>query len=321
MVAEKCQNLADGTIIVMPADDFDDFPPETDTDFDTEDATETTLEDAADALTLPAPTSPAAIAVAISLKEKLANLPTNSGCYIYKDAEGNIIYIGKTINLRNRVRSYFQKSANHSPKTRRLVRNIVDMEWIVTDSELEALILECNLIKKHKPKYNIRLRDDKHYPYLQLTTSEPFPRLLITRRVKQGDGNRYFGPFTSSHAVHETMNLVYKVFPLVTCRKYWAGTEHERPCLYHHMGRCPEAPCAGNWRTRARYDQGVKDVDLFLSGRQDALVKDIRSRKMEVAAEDMQFERAGKLRDHAAGDRDGPRAPEGRQRPRPAIKT
>jgi excinuclease ABC subunit C len=241
------------------------------------------------------PPSPAAIAVAISLNEKLANLPTNPGCYIYKDAENTIIYIGKAVNLRNRVRSYFQKSANLTPKTRRLVRNIVDMEWIVTDSELEALILECNLIKKHKPKYNIRLRDDKHYPYLQLTTAEPFPRLLITRRVKQGDGNKYFGPFTSSHAVHETMNLMYRVFPLVTCRKYWTGKEHERPCLYHHMGRCPEAPCAGN-ADKERYDQGVKGVDLFLSGRQDTLVKDLKH-KMEEASEEMLFERAAKLRD------------------------
>ncbi|MGC4047244.1 MAG: GIY-YIG nuclease family protein [Armatimonas sp.] len=149
----------------------------------------------------------------LTLAEKLKSLPTNPGCYIYKSAEGQIIYVGKAINLRNRVRSYFQKSANHSPKTKRLVSHIVDMEWIVTDSELEALILECNLIKKHQPKYNIRLRDDKHYPYLQLTTSEPFPRLLITRRVKQDDKNRYFGPFTNSHAVSESMNLVYKLFP------------------------------------------------------------------------------------------------------------
>ena len=242
-----------------------------------------------------APHAPAAISVTLSLQEKLANLPTNPGCYIYKDAEAKIIYIGKAINLRNRVRSYFQKSANHTPKTRRLVRNIVDMEWMVTDTELEALILECNLIKQHKPKYNIRLRDDKHYPYLQLTTAEPFPRLLITRRVKQNDGNRYFGPFTSSHAVYETMNLVYRVFPLVTCRKAWTNTENQRPCLYHHMGRCPEAPCA-NMADQDRYNQSVKDVELFLSGRQDKLVKDLKG-KMEAAADDMQFERAAKLRD------------------------
>lgn len=226
---------------------------------------------------------------------KLENLPTNPGCYIYKDGEGTIIYVGKAINLRNRVRSYFQKSAGHSPKTRRLVENIVDMEWIVTDTELEALILECNLIKKHRPKYNIRLRDDKHYPYLMLTTSEPFPRLLITRRVKQNDGNKYFGPFTNSHAVYSSMDLVYKLFPLVTCRKYWTNTENQRPCLYHHMGRCPEAPCA-SMADKERYAQGVKDAELFLSGRQEKLLKELQ-RKMEAAAENLEFERAAKLRD------------------------
>lgn len=231
----------------------------------------------------------------LTLAEKLKSLPTNPGCYIYKSAEGQIIYVGKAINLRNRVRSYFQKSANHSPKTKRLVSHIVDMEWIVTDSELEALILECNLIKKHQPKYNIRLRDDKHYPYLLLTTSEPFPRLLITRRVKSDDKNRYFGPFTNSHAVSESMNLVYKLFPLVTCRKPWTNKPEQKPCLYHHMGRCPEAPCAG-LADKERYAQGVKDVELFLSGRQDKLLKDLKS-KMEAAAEDLEFERAARLRD------------------------
>ncbi len=231
----------------------------------------------------------------LTLADKLATLPVNPGCYIYKDATGTIIYVGKAVNLKNRVRSYFQKSANHSPKTRRLVQNITDMEWIVTDTELEALVLECNLIKRHRPKYNIRLRDDKHYPYLQLTMSEPFPRLLVTRRVKTGDGNRYFGPYTSGHAVWQSMDLIYKIFPLVTCRKAWKNTEHERPCLYHHMGRCPEAPCA-SLADKERYWQGVKDVEMFLSGRQDKLIKDMEA-KMEAAADNLEFERAGKLRD------------------------
>ncbi len=231
----------------------------------------------------------------LTLAEKLKSLPINPGCYLYKSSDGVIIYIGKAINLRNRVRSYFQKSANHSPKTKRLVSHIADMEWIVTDSELEALILECNLIKKHQPKYNIRLRDDKHYPYLILTMAEPFPRLLITRKVKSGDGNKYFGPFTNSGAVSESMNLVYRLFPLVTCRKPWTNKSEQRPCLYHHMGRCPEAPCAGI-ADQARYNQGVKDVELFLSGRQDKLLKDLKS-KMEAASEDLEFERAAKYRD------------------------
>lgn len=231
----------------------------------------------------------------LTLADKLSSLPTNPGCYIYKDTTGTIIYVGKAVNLKNRVRSYFQKSANHSPKTRRLVQNITDMEWIVTDTELEALVLECNLIKRHRPKYNIRLRDDKHYPYLQLTMAEPFPRLLVTRRVKTGDGNKYFGPYTSGHAVWQSLDLIYKIFPLVTCRKAWTNTEHERPCLYHHMGRCPEAPCA-SLADKERYWQGVKDVDLFLSGRQDKLIKDLEA-KMETAAENLEFERAGKFRD------------------------
>ena len=145
----------------------------------------------------------------LTLAEKLKNLPIQPGCYLHKDKDGIILYVGKAVNLRNRVRSYFQKSANHSPKTRRMVAQVTDLDWIVTDSELEALILECNLIKKHQPKYNVRLRDDKHYPYLMLTTSEQFPRLVITRKVKQGDGNRYFGPFTNSGAVSQTLALVY----------------------------------------------------------------------------------------------------------------
>ena len=241
------------------------------------------------------PADHAASTPELTLADRLATLPTNPGCYLYKDAAGTVIYVGKAINLKNRVKSYFQKSANHSPKTRRLVANIADMETIITDTELEALVLECNLIKRHRPKYNIRLRDDKHYPYLQLTTSEPFPRLLVTRRVKSGDGNKYFGPYTSGHAVWTSMDLLYKIFPLVTCRKAWTNTEKERPCLYHHMGRCPEAPCA-SLADKDRYWQGVRDVETFLSGRQDQLIKDMEA-KMEAAAEDLQFERAAKLRD------------------------
>jgi excinuclease ABC subunit C len=239
--------------------------------------------------------NPVAQLVDLTLQEKLANLPTLPGCYIYKDAAGTVIYVGKAIHLRNRVRSYFQKSANHSPKTKRLVANIADMEWIVTDTELEALILECNLIKKHRPKYNVRLRDDKQYPYLILTTTEAFPRLLVTRRVKQGDGNKYFGPYTNSHAVYESMNLIYKVFPLVTCKKEWTNKPQQRPCIYHHLGRCPEAPCAG-LADKERYWEGVKSVEQFLSGRQDGLMRELK-RKMEDAAENMEFERAAKLRD------------------------
>lgn len=231
------------------------------------------------------------------LEEKLQTLPTSPGCYLYKDDKGEIIYVGKAVNLRNRVRSYFQKGAKHSPKTRKLVSRIADLDIVVVDSELEALVLECNLIKQHRPHYNIRLRDDKHYPYLVLTMAEPFPRLLVTRRVKQ-DGSRYFGPFTNSRAVWDSLRLIYRLFPLVTCRKRWDNTPQQRPCLYHHMGRCPHAPCAG-LADQAEYRRMVDDVALFLDGKQDKLVKQLRA-EMDTAAEDLQFEKAARLRDQIA---------------------
>jgi excinuclease ABC subunit C len=236
-------------------------------------------------------------ALNLTLEEKLAALPTLPGCYLYKDAAGEIIYIGKAVNLRNRVRSYFQKSTQHSPKTRRLVARVRaggDLDWVVVDSELEALILECNLIKQHRPHYNVRLRDDKHYPYLVLTLSEPFPRLLVTRKVKQ-DGSRYFGPFTNSRAVWDSLRLLYRLFPLVTCRKRWDNTPQQRPCLYHHMGRCPHAPCAG-LGNQVEYRKMVDDVALFLDGKQEKLVRQLRD-EMDAAAEDLQFEKAARLRD------------------------
>lgn len=228
------------------------------------------------------------------LEEKLASLPSQPGCYIYKDDAGVILYVGKAVNLRNRVRSYFQKGAKHSLKTRKLVSRTTDLDVIVVDNELEALILECNLIKQHRPQYNIRLRDDKQYPYLMLTLTEPFPRLLMTRRVKQ-DGNRYWGPFTNSGAMWESMRLIYKLFPLVTCRKKWTNAVQQRPCLYYHMGRCPHAPCAG-LANPGEYRAVVDDVALFLDGKQDKLVKQLRA-QMEQASEDLEFEKAARLRD------------------------
>src|ERR1051326_4164249 len=146
------------------------------------------------------------------LHEKLGSLPAKPGCYLYKDALGQVIYVGKAVNLRSRVRSYFQKSANLTVKIRRLVDAVCDLEFMVVDSELEALVLECNLIKKHRPHYNYRLRDDKQYPYLCVTTSEPFPRLILTRRVRS-DGNKYFGPYSGSRAVYATMDIIKRTFP------------------------------------------------------------------------------------------------------------
>lgn len=233
-------------------------------------------------------------AIPPTLEEKLKSLPTSPGCYLYKNDKGEIIYVGKAVNLRSRVRSYFQKGANHSPKTRKLVQRIADMDIVVVDSELEALVLECNLIKQHRPHYNIRLRDDKHYPYLVLTMNEPFPRLLVTRKVKQ-DGSKYFGPFTNSRAVWDSLRLLYRLFPMVTCRKRWDNTPQQRPCLYHHMGRCPHAPCAG-LGNKEEYRRMIDDVALFLDGKQDKLVKQMRE-EMDAAAENLEFEKAARLRD------------------------
>lgn len=232
-----------------------------------------------------------------AVEEKLATLPTRPGCYLHKDSAGTIIYVGKAINLRNRVRSYFQKGANHTPKVRKLVSHIADFEYIVCDSELEALVLECNLIKKHQPHYNVRLRDDKQYPYLCLTMSEPFPRLILVRRVRQ-DNNRYFGPYPSSRAVYATMELINRLFPLIACGKSFDGRPVQKPCLYHHLGQCL-APCAG-LAEKSDYAQAVKDVADFLDGRQEQIIKKLRL-EMEEASENLEFERAIRLRDRLQG--------------------
>ncbi len=229
------------------------------------------------------------------LREKLTELPAKPGCYMFKNADGTIIYVGKAVNLRNRVRSYFQHASRLAPKTRRLMAEVRDIETVLTDGELEALVLECNLIKRHRPRFNIRLRDDKHYPYLCLTTSEPYPRLLMTRRIRT-DGNRYFGPYTSNRAVFAMMDLVKRIFPIVTCGKKYDGRPVRKPCLYHHMGRCP-APCAGaSEEVRRNYQQAVNGAMAFLSGKQERIIEDLR-REMDRAAEELRFERAAKLRD------------------------
>jgi excinuclease ABC subunit C len=229
------------------------------------------------------------------LREKLAQLPPQSGCYLFKNAAGTVIYVGKAVNLRNRVRSYFQTSSRLDPKTRRMVAEVRDLDTVLTDGELEALVLECNLIKRHRPRFNVRLRDDKHYPYLCLTMNDPFPRLLMTRRI-QADGNRYFGPYTSNRAVFAMMDLVKRIFPIVTCGKRYDGRPVRRPCLYHHMGRCP-APCAGaTAEIQQEYQQAVRGVIAFLSGKQERILVDLR-REMEAAAEALRFERAARLRD------------------------
>lgn len=230
--------------------------------------------------------------VTSELEQKLAHLPDKPGVYLWKDNQKRIIYVGKAVNLKNRVRSYMQSSRNHSPKVRSMVSRIADLEYIITGSEIEALILECNLIKKHRPKYNISLRDDKSYPYVKVTLNEQYPRVYATRKVVK-DGARYFGPYTNAGAVHETLKLLKRLFPLRTCRQLDA----QRPCLQYHIKRCL-APCAGKVEPEV-YGEMIKAVCLFLEGRSDDVVKSLKKR-MEQAAENLEFELAAQLRDQLA---------------------
>ncbi|WP_026765785.1 excinuclease ABC subunit UvrC [Selenomonas ruminantium] len=220
--------------------------------------------------------------------EKLKLLPDKPGVYIMKNAEGRIIYVGKAIVLKNRVRQYFQSGKNHSPKVRAMVSHIADFEIIMTASEVEALILECNLIKKHRPRYNISLKDDKSYPYVKVTVQEDFPRVFITRRILK-DGARYFGPYTNATAVHESLKLLRRLFPLRTCKHL-----QERPCLEYHIKRCL-APCAGKVE-KGDYDAMIRAVLLFLEGRTEDVERELQLR-MEQAAESFNFEIAARLRD------------------------
>jgi excinuclease ABC subunit C len=209
-----------------------------------------------------------------------------------KDAEGTIKYVGKAINLRNRVRSYFHADAGHDAKTRRLVREIADIEWIVVGSELEALILEMNLIKKHRPKYNIRLKDDKRYPYIKIHWADPFPKVTVTRQMVE-DGSRYFGPYTSAWAVYQTLDVLRRIFPFLTCDRDITGTDL-RACLYYDIKLCI-APCIGA-ASQAQYRQMISDLMDFLNGHSEAIVTRMQ-RDMEKAADAMRFEKAALLRD------------------------
>jgi len=228
----------------------------------------------------------------LTLEDKLEQLPDRPGVYLYKDGKSQVIYVGKAASLRSRVRSYFHESRLHDPKTDALVKQIRDFEYIVTRNDLEALILESNLVKKHRPRYNIILRDDKHYPFLKLTTTEEFPRLVVARRI-QKDGASYYGPFYPATAMRQTLRLVRQLFPLRTCRIKIDG-RLPRPCLQYYIHRC-HAPCTG-WETREGYGKTVKDVQRFLEGRNDDLAMEL-TREMETAAAELKFERAAGLRD------------------------
>lgn len=222
----------------------------------------------------------------------LATLPAKPGCYIMKNAAGTISYVGKAINLKNRVRSYFHADASHDAKTRRLVREIADIEWIVVGSELEALILEMNLIKKHRPKYNIRLKDDKRYPYIKVHWADPFPKVTVTRQMVE-DGSRYFGPYTSAWAVYQTLDVLRRIFPFLTCDREITGTDL-RACLYYDIKLCI-APCIGA-ASQAQYRQMISDLMDFLNGHSEDIVKRLQ-KDMEKAAEQMRFEKAAAVRD------------------------
>jgi excinuclease ABC subunit C len=224
--------------------------------------------------------------------EKLKTLPTKPGVYQYFDASGKLIYVGKAINLRNRVRSYFHVSADHGPKTERLVAEIADLEWIITDSELEALLLESNLIKRHKPRFNIRLKDDKRYPYIKVEWQNAYPKIVTVRKMAQ-DGARYYGPFTNAGAVYQTLDTLRRIFPYLTCDREITGKD-PRACLYYDIRLC-NGPCIGAV-TQDEYRATIDGLCHFLEGKSDEVLIDIE-RKMNEAAEAMQFERAAVYRD------------------------
>ncbi len=221
----------------------------------------------------------------------LDTLPAKPGCYIMKNASGEIIYVGKAINLRNRVRSYFHSSAELDAKTRQLVRRIANIEWILVGSELEALILEMNLIKKHRPRYNIRLKDDKRYPYIKVHWGEPFPKVTVTRQMVE-DGSRYFGPYTSVWAVHQTLDVLRRIFPYLTCDRVITGKDL-RPCLFFDIKLC-SGPCIAAI-DQAGYRQMIDDLCQFLEGHTEPIVDRLRA-EMEQASEELRFERAATLR-------------------------
>jgi len=226
------------------------------------------------------------------ITEQLRQLPTSPGVYIMKDAEGNILYVGKAANLHHRVSSYFGARQKLSPKLQRMVSRISDFDFFVTSSEQEALILELNLIKRHRPRYNVRLKDDKTFPYLKINANQDWPGVYITRRLEQ-DGGHYFGPFASAKSVRQTLKIIKRIFPFRSCSKPITGTD-SRACLWYYIGSCL-APCIGAVNQQ-EYDKVINQVILFLEGKQEKVVKELENR-MNQAAEALEFEKAALLRD------------------------
>ena len=229
---------------------------------------------------------------AVRLEELLKSLPRKPGVYLFKDIQDHVLYIGKASNLNHRVRSYFSSPLSPSPKLQRLTNKISDFEFIVTDSEQEALILECNLIKRYRPRYNIRLKDDKAFPYLKINLSEEWPRVSITRRLEE-DGSRYFGPFASAGSVRQTLKLIKKIFPFRSCNKAITGNDN-RPCLNYYIHRCL-GPCIGVV-TKEEYAEVINQVILFLEGKRELVLRKLKG-KMAAASSQFHFEKAALLRD------------------------
>lgn len=226
------------------------------------------------------------------IQAQLNTLPNKTGCYLMKDEIGKVIYVGKAVNLRSRVRSYFHSAAQQDTKTQVLVGHIRDIEWIVVASELEALILEMNLIKKHRPQYNVRLKDDKRYPYVKVHWADPFPKVTVTRQMDE-DGSRYFGPYTSVWAVHKTLDVLRRIFPYLTCDRVITGQD-ERACLYFDIKLCT-APCIGKI-VQDDYRQMISDLCDFLNGRTESIVQRL-NQDMQQASADLRFEKAAAIRD------------------------
>lgn len=233
-------------------------------------------------------------AVAFNIEEELKKLPGRPGVYIMHDEHDEIIYVGKAISLKNRVRQYFQSSRNKSVKIEQMVERIRRFEYIVTDSELEALVLECNLIKEHRPKYNTMLKDDKGYPFIKVTMGEDFPRIMLARTMKK-DKSKYFGPYTSAGAVKDTIELIRKLYKLRSCsRNLPKDIGKERPCLYHHIGQC-NAPCQG-YISKEKYREAIDEALDFLNGNHTKILE-MLEKKMLEASEQMEFEKAIEYRD------------------------
>ncbi len=230
---------------------------------------------------------PAAVAI------KLPHLPDGPGVYLWKDADGTVLYVGKAKRLRSRVRSYWAQDHESSPKTRGLLRGVRDLETIVVPTEAHALILEATLIKEYRPRFNIALRDDKSYPYIKVTVQEPFPRVLVTRRLLD-DGARYFGPYTDVGGMRKALNVVKRIFTVRSCHYALPGEAPERPCLDYFIKRC-QAPCVG-YQSSADYRVMIDEVLWFLDGRTSDVVRRVRERMLDASAH-LDFERAGEMRD------------------------